>query len=168
MSNKEIREMASKLGALGEMFKGADKVEEVEFDSYVVYVIDGRPLLFKVEVEIDGGKREYYMPVLAYFYIYQNPVEYPSVVVDEGAVPRILNGADVMRPGIKEFKGSFKKGDVVVIRDLKGRAIAIGIALVGSDEAMQMQKGKVVKNVHYLGDDIWKFMEGLLRQSRKG
>ncbi|WP_243679594.1 hypothetical protein [Vulcanisaeta souniana] len=33
--------------------------------------------------------------------------------------PHIVNGADVMRPGIKEISGNFNTGDVLLIRDLK-------------------------------------------------
>ena len=41
---------------------------------------------------------------------------FPSVTVDMGAVKFVCNGAKVMRPGITDF-GSFKKGDIVVVKD---------------------------------------------------
>ena len=53
------------------------------------------------------------------------------VVVDMGAVPRIVSGADVMRPGVVDVVGDFREGDVVVIRDeIHRKAIAVGRALL--------------------------------------
>ena len=74
-----------------------------------------------------------------------------------GAIPYVCNGADVMAPGIKEIKGEFEEGDLVVVRDVEhGKALAIGKALVGSDEMKEMRKGKAVTNLHHVGDKLWK------------
>jgi PUA domain protein len=83
--------------------------------------------------------------------------------VDDGAVPHIVNGADVMRPGIKEINGDFGDGDVVLIRDLKGRYIAIGVSLVSASEMRSITKGKVVKVIHHLGDRLWHLSQELLK-----
>jgi PUA-domain protein len=78
-----------------------------------------------------------------------------KVVVDMPAVKFMVNGADVMRPGIKEM-GEFKKGDYVVIVDeTHGKPLAVGKALFSYDEISNMEKGKVIKNLHYVGDWIW-------------
>jgi RNA-binding protein, containing PUA domain len=68
--------------------------------------------------------------------------QYPKVVVDAGAVKRIINGADIMRPGIKEFIGEFNKGDVVFVVDEKGRVIAIAVALYSKQEMVQMERAR--------------------------
>lgn len=82
---------------------------------------------------------------------------FPKVIVDQGAVPFICNGADVMRPGIRKFEGEFKKGDVVVVKDERHRkSIAVGLALLDSSEASRMKKGAVIENLHYVGDKLWK------------
>jgi PUA domain protein len=81
---------------------------------------------------------------------------FPKVVVDMGAVKFVTNGANVMRPGIRSFQGPFLKGDVVVVVDEKhGKALAVGTALVDGVEAEKMERGPVVKNVHYIGDKFW-------------
>ncbi|MCW3978236.1 MAG: hypothetical protein NWF12_00685 [Candidatus Bathyarchaeota archaeon] len=81
----------------------------------------------------------------------------PSIVVDMGAIPYVCNGADVMAPGLKEIRGEFEEGDLVVVRDIEhGKALAIGKALVGSDEMKEMRKGKAVMNLHHVGDKLWK------------
>jgi len=83
----------------------------------------------------------------------------PSVIVDMGAVPHIVNGADVMRPGIKDFRGEFNRGDFVVVRDERNlRPLAVAIALVGLEECRAMKRGKVAKNIHHVNDRIWKLM----------
>ncbi len=81
----------------------------------------------------------------------------PKVVVDEGAVRHIFNGADVMRPGIVSFETPFsEKAVVLVVEEKFKRPMAVGISLVSSEEAQKMDKGVVVKNLHNLGDDILK------------
>jgi len=83
----------------------------------------------------------------------------PSMIVDMGAVPHIVNGADVMRPGIKDFRGEFNEGDFVVVRDERNlRPLAVAIALVGIEECRAMKRGKVAKNIHHVNDRIWKLM----------
>jgi len=83
----------------------------------------------------------------------------PAMIVDMGAVPHIVNGADVMRPGIKDFRGEFDEGDFVVVRDERNlRPLAVAIALVGLEECRAMKSGKVAKNIHHVNDRIWKLM----------
>jgi len=81
---------------------------------------------------------------------------FPSVTVDAGAIKFMLNGADVMRPGIRAFDKWGDAGRTVVIREeKKGRAIAVGVSTVTSDEASGMSKGPCLKNVHHVGDRFW-------------
>ncbi len=78
------------------------------------------------------------------------------VVVDMGAIPYVCNGADVMAPGIKDME-SFEVGDIVVVRDVThGKALAIGKALKSSSDSEARRKGKVIENLHYVGDGLWK------------
>ena len=81
----------------------------------------------------------------------------PSIVVDMGAVPYVCNGADLMAPGIVEIKGDFQEGGFVVVRDVRhGKALALGKALFSSDQMRATSKGKVVANIHYVGDRLWR------------
>ena len=74
-----------------------------------------------------------------------------------GAIKFVINGADIMRPGITEIEEGIVKGDFVVIADEKNKnPLAIGIALYDSGEMKKITSGKVVKNIHYVGDEIWK------------
>jgi predicted RNA-binding protein (TIGR00451 family) len=72
-----------------------------------------------------------------------------------GAIKFIVNGADVMSPGIVDADASIREGDIVWVRDVKNKKpIAVGIALKPGAE-MPKTQGKAVKTLHYVGDEIW-------------
>jgi PUA-domain protein len=92
---------------------------------------------------------------------------FPYVVVDKGAVPHILNGADVMIPGIKELS-DFNIGDTVAVWNIEKNAVlAVGKALMKSSDIKLNKKGKAIKTLHYAGDKIWKTMLDFLKQQKK-
>lgn len=79
----------------------------------------------------------------------------PKVIVDMGAVKFVVNGADIMRPGITDMD-TFEKGELIVIVDeTHGKSLAVGKALLSSDDMRNETKGKVIKNMHYVGDEYW-------------
>jgi PUA domain protein len=85
------------------------------------------------------------------------------VVVDTGAVKFLSNGADIMAPGIIKADTSIKAGDIVYIADEKNtRVIAVGRALVDAEKMLEGKKeerrGKVIKNIHWVGDKIWNIL----------
>ena len=81
---------------------------------------------------------------------------FPTAVVDEGAIRFLLNGADVMRPGIRRLDEWGDAGRMVVVKEeKKGRAIAAGTSTVSSAEARKMEKGGCIKNLHLVGDRLW-------------
>ncbi|MEL9991137.1 MAG: DUF1947 domain-containing protein [Thermoproteus sp.] len=158
LSNKEVKELARSLGKAGEILRDADVVEVAEIEGgKALYIVDSQPALIKTQA---AGVGEAVVPSLYLIHKTQLGQKvlslYPAVVVDAGAVKHILNGADVMRPGIKNIGGDFNRGDPVLIQDEKGRVIAVGIALYARNELEAMERGKVIYNAHYLGDKIWK------------
>jgi len=81
----------------------------------------------------------------------------PTIVVDMGAVKFVANGADIMRPGIKEIPSGIAQDALVAIVDERNRKpLAVGVMLLSSEEMQAANSGKVIKTVHYVGDDIWK------------
>lgn len=85
-----------------------------------------------------------------------NPLK--KITVDMGAIPYVCSGADVMRPGITTIdEGIAKDSPVAVIDEKYGKILAVGISLFDSEEMKKMEKGKVIKNLHYVGDWIWNF-----------
>ena len=76
-------------------------------------------------------------------------------MVDMGAVKFMCNGANVMRPGIRNYT-EFKKNEIVcVIEESKRKFLAVGIAILDSSELDGMSKGEVIKNIHYISDKYW-------------
>lgn len=79
------------------------------------------------------------------------------VTVDMGAVKFVYNGADVMAPGIVDADATIAVGDFVWIRDERNlRPLAVGEALMTGAEMRVAKKGKSVRSIHHVGDDLWK------------
>ena len=81
--------------------------------------------------------------------------KFPNVMVDMGAVKFMCKGANVMRPGIKKFTEFEKDKIVCIIEESKHKFLAVGVAMVSSSELENMEKGEVVKNLHYISDKFW-------------
>lgn len=80
---------------------------------------------------------------------------FPSATVDAGAVRFMCNGANLMRPGITGH-GEFAAGDIVCIAEgTHGKFLAVGRASVASSEVDAMERGEVVRNMHYVSDRHW-------------
>ena len=80
---------------------------------------------------------------------------FPSIVVDMGAVRFMCKGANVMRPGIKRFS-EFQKGEIVCIaEESRCKFLAVGRAVVDSAEAESMERGEVIRNMHFISDRFW-------------
>ena len=91
-------------------------------------------------------------------------LDLPRVIVNMGAIPYLCNGADVMAPGIIKFEGNFRKGDIVVVHDEQHhKPIAITSALYSVEESKRRQHGKILKNIHYVGDRLWNTLKQLKR-----
>ncbi len=87
----------------------------------------------------------------------------PNVAVDDGARPHVLNGANVMRPGIVAMDSSIKKGSLVLVKAGQ-EPLAIGVSLYDYAEAISMSKGVIVKNMHWKGDRAWDLVAEMLRK----
>jgi PUA-domain protein len=80
------------------------------------------------------------------------------VVVDMGAIKFVTNGADVMGPGIVDADKGISENDPVWICDEKHhKPLAVGIATINGEQMINKIKGKAVKVIHYVGDNLWNF-----------
>ncbi len=76
--------------------------------------------------------------------------------VDHGAIPFLMNGADCMAAGIHSACETIEEGDLIWIRDQShGKPLAIGWATMDSNEMVGATKGKAVKMLHHIGDELW-------------
>lgn len=79
-----------------------------------------------------------------------------TVTVDMGAVKFVCGGADVMRPGIAAFDADIQKDEIIAIIDqLHKKPLAVGKIIMTGTEAQALQKGKIIQNLHYVGDEFW-------------
>ena len=122
-------------------------VETVEADFGQIILVNGKPLLFKMD--------DHVLPTL---FFNELSAHMPRIVVDMGAVPYVCKGADVMAPGIRRIEGEFGNGDLVVVVDeTHGKALALGESLYDSQTARTTKKGAVVKTLHFVSDKVWNF-----------
>lgn len=140
---KEILRIVEALGLSHDLPK-TKNIKMVTLKRSELLLVDDEPVLVHVE-----GIFIPYLDALNRF------SGYGVVTVDKGAVKYIANGADVMRPGIVSYT-TFKAGDIVVVRvEEYGNPIAVGKALVDSEALSSMERGKVVENLHHIGDEAW-------------
>jgi len=129
-----------------QVFGSKPQVEAIETGRHKIFVANGLPIFAE---SADG-----LFPTL--FFRDSFPL-LPEIIVNMGAVPHICNGADVMVPGIVEMLGDFKENDLVLVLDERNRRpIAITRSFFNSRSAKTLRKGRVLKNLHHVGDDIWK------------
>jgi len=80
------------------------------------------------------------------------------IIVDMGAIKFITNGADVMGPGIVDADKNIAQNDPVWICDEKySKPLAVGIAMINGEQMINKNKGKAIKIIHYIGDDLWNY-----------
>jgi PUA domain protein len=133
------------------LFGSKANVEIVGSEVGIIYLIGGKPLLYKADEKI--------LPTLHFTEFIATA---PKIVVDMGAVPHVCKGATVMAPGIVHIEGEFGKGDLVLVVDMKhGKALALGESLMDAQAARQTKKGPVVKTFHYVSDRIWDYTKAL-------
>ena len=80
------------------------------------------------------------------------------VQVDMGAIPFVCNGANVMSAGINEASSEVVEGQYVWIREENHhKPLAVGKALLSSDDMLTLDKGKAIQALHYIGDKVWEY-----------
>ncbi len=121
------------------------RIEMNENEDAKIFILNGKPLLAS-----SSGKL---FPTLAFGEVFPF---ISKIVVDMGAVPYVCKGADVMAPGVVNVRGEFQENDLVVVVDERhDKPLAIGLALFNSQDVKNMKHGKIVKNIHHVGDNIW-------------
>ncbi|HZY93561.1 MAG TPA: DUF1947 domain-containing protein [Candidatus Bathyarchaeia archaeon] len=145
--SKPLLEQLKKIHGFEELsHKSRVELQRVK-DSEIV-LIDGEPVAVKTRNRI--------VPALVNTSVLE---KMPRVTVDMGAVPHVAGGADIMAPGIRKIQGSFAENDLVAIVDEKyGKFLAVGSSMLTAEALGVTKKGKVVLNLHYVGDEVWESM----------
>lgn len=125
----------------------AKKIEIVETTSaFSIYLVEKKPVFMAFE--------DWIFPTV------RGAIEHPftarRITVDSGAVPYVMNGADIMRPGIVAATPDIRKDHPCIIAEQRyGKPLAVGVALYDATDLMALEKGKTVRTVHRVGDQIW-------------
>ena len=133
-------------------------VSIIELDDSLVVLVNDFPAFIT---------DKYYSELIPSIFLVKSlgPKNFKYVKVDEGAAPHILNGADVMIPGITEYS-EFSKGDtLIVMGPEKDAVLAVGNAFLNSLDLKEVKKGKAVKTIHYAGDKLWKALLPYIKES---
>ncbi len=78
------------------------------------------------------------------------------VEVDHGAIPFLMNGADCMVAGVQAADEDIAVGELVWIRDMTHKKpLAIGWSTMEGQEMASATKGKGIKTLHWVGDELW-------------
>jgi PUA domain protein len=115
------------------------------FEDDAVLFVDNIPCFFQTGTS--------WIPTL--HLILKMPDLIPSVTVDKGAIKFVINGADIMRPGIVSANQFSANSFVVIIDENYSKPLAVGRALLSSTDLLESKDGKVILNLHRIGDEIW-------------
>jgi len=134
------------------------KIDIPKVKNLKVYEIDNETkLITGNEIKILKIQDEY-LPFLSEISTLK---KFPHVQVDMGAVKFMCKGANLMRPGIKKFS-EFSKNDIVcIVEESQNKFLAVGKSEVDSSELENMDKGEVLKNLHYISDKVWEISKTL-------
>ena len=142
----KVKELNRKIEHFEVSYHKKDQVVLLEDDKHKLIMVNKKPEFFYYEGKI--------VPTLK---LLQDKEVLKKITVDMGAVKFVVNGADIMRPGIVEIEdGIEKEGFIVIIYVNNKKPLAVGVALLSSEEMRSSGGGKVIKNIHYVGDDLWK------------
>jgi PUA domain protein len=126
----------------------ADSLEilETSSDELNFYLINKKPMIMEFG--------DWIFPTLKG--AIERPFPQRRICVDAGAIPFVVNGADVMRPGITKVTPDIRaQAPVQVVDDRYGKPLAVALALFDAQHIMESTSGKMCRRVHYVGDEIW-------------
>ncbi len=140
-----VKEFIQQYPSSEQFLRSGKAVEEEIVGENRVFFVSGRPLILRTSFG--------FLPSLKFDEVINS---LPKIVVDMGAVAHVANGANIMRPGIKEIRNDFAKGQLLLIVDEKfGKNIALGKGELDSGAMRAASKGRVIVNMHYVGDELW-------------
>ena len=144
VSKKDIKALRESLGELGISLPDVP-VEVDERKGEKCFFVNGKPYVYVSDRMI---------PTL--FMLNELQPDHKCVTVDDGAVPHIINGANVFAQGITEMDPDITENSMVFIRNSKKQYIGVGLSKKSTPEIMGDKKGEAIILIHYPGDKIMK------------
>ena len=143
----KVKELNKEIEHYELSFHKKDQAVIVEDEKYKLILVNKKPVFFYYQDKI--------VPTLK---LLQEKEVLKTITVDMGAVKFVINGADIMRPGIVEIEDGIKENNFIMIIDVNNKKpLAVGIALLNSEEMRSATGGKVIKNIHFVGDELWRW-----------
>ena len=143
----KVKELNKEIELYGINYHKKNQAVVVEDEKFKLILVNKKPEFFYYQSKI--------VPTLK---LLQQKKVLKKITVDMGAVKFVINGADIMRPGIVEIEEGIKENDFIVVVDVNNKKpLAVGIALLSSEEMEKATGGKVIKNIHFVGDELWKW-----------
>ncbi len=147
LNNKEIKELIVAFNAYGLNIEKYKRFDIIYTDKEEILIADKESIGFYHKGIVYPGLK----------LLLTIDTRIPAIYLDLGAIPFITKGADLMKPGVKDLDG-FEKNSLVIMKDaIHKRPLALGFAEFSSAEIKSMEKGKVIKTIHYIGDNIWNY-----------
>ena len=126
-------------------------LEMAEYGPWTMVFVDRTPLVIEL---FDEEEERCVFLTLRGFLEHTEALKW--VEVDHGAIPFLMNGADCMVAGVHGAEPSVRSGDLVWIRDMTHkRPLALGWAVDDAPALVENTKGKGIKTVHWVGDELW-------------
>jgi PUA domain protein len=148
LKSKEIKDIQSQINKTFkyDFLNERSMVETGDFEGIKIILVDDEPSFMFYEDKI----------IFTLHGINKYKPKENFVVVDMGAIKFIANGADVMAPGIVDADKNINENDQVWICDERHhKPLAVGIASMSGERMISEEKGKAIKVVHYVGDEVW-------------
>jgi predicted RNA-binding protein (TIGR00451 family) len=136
LSKKEIKALIASLEEIGLSFAEADKMQVEESKNGNMYFL-GR--IFA------GIWTDRFIPTPDFLNVVKP--ENKKIVVDQGAVPHILNGANLFAKGILSMSADISKDDYVFIADEHGKFLATAISTVDFDPEIRKHSGEAARTL---------------------
>ncbi len=146
LSKKKYKEILSMINRLGiqTMFLKTKNVKAISNRHGELILINDMPCIIHIH--------DLYIPFIGALEKFRG---YKKIYVDKDAVKYLANGANVMRPGIVSWE-EFKEDEIIVVYvEGYNTPILVGVAVVSSKKLEEKKKGKVVLNLHHIGDEFW-------------
>ena len=126
-------------------------LEMAEYGPWQMVLVDKVPI--GVEVKNEDGERFAFLTLRGFL---QHMDAKKWVEVDHGAIPFLMNGADCMVAGVQAADEDITEGELVWIRDMTHKKpLAIGWSTMEGQEMAAATKGKGIKTLHWVGDELW-------------
>ena len=126
-------------------------LEMAEYGPWQMVLVD--KVAIGVEVTNDDGQRFAFLTLRGFL---EHTTARKWVEVDHGAIPFLMKGADCMVAGVHDADSNIEEGDLVWVRDMTHkRPLAIGWATLRGEELKNTTKGKGIKTLHWVGDELW-------------